>query len=127
MWFNDIGNRCIPNMKTCSIYHWNQNKNKNVTLSDKVWEISMSSLQCENISSHGQRRIVSFLKTAHWYGLNFLYLFIRPENLNLKFSENLATLTFLKEKVSTFAESKWYMYTLWLLITLCNMPEGFVT
>ena len=25
----DIGNRCIPNMKTFSIvYHWNQNRNK---------------------------------------------------------------------------------------------------
>ena len=45
---------------------------------------------------------ISFLKTAHWYGLNFLYLFIRPENLNLKISENLAALTFLREKVSTF-------------------------
>ena len=48
-------------------------------------------------------------------------------NLKLNFSENLAALTFLREKVSTFAESKWYMYTLWLLITLCNMPKGLVT
>ena len=24
----DIGTRCIPNMKTCSVYHWNQNRNK---------------------------------------------------------------------------------------------------
>ena len=53
-----------------------------------------------------------FLKTAHWYGLSFLYLFIRPENLNWKFSENLAGLTFLREKVSIFAESKWYMYNI---------------
>ena len=66
----------------------------------------MSSLKCEYISSYGQRRNISFLKTAHWYGLNFLYFFIRPENLNLKISENLAALTFLREKVSTFAESK---------------------
>ena len=93
----------------------------------KYEKVSMSSLKCEYISSYGQRRNISFLKTAHWYGLNFLYLFIRPENLNLKFSENLAALTFLREKVSTFAESKWYMYTLWLLITLCNMPKGLVT
>ena len=74
-----------------------------------------------------QRRNISFLKTTHWYGLNFVYFFIRPENLNLKFSENFAALTFLRDKVSTFAESKWYMYTLWLLITLCNMPKGLVT
>ena len=70
---------------------------------------------------------ISFLNTAYWYGLKFLYLFIRPENLNLKISENLAALTFLREKVSTFAKSKWYMYTFWLLITLCNMPKGLVT
>ena len=57
----------------------------------------------------------------------FLYLFIRPENLKSKFSENLAALTFLREKVTTFAESKWYMYTLWLLITLWIMPKGLVT
>ena len=61
--------------------------------------VSTSSLKYEYISSYGQRRNISFLKTAHWYGLNFLYLFIRPENLNLKFSENLAALTFLREKV----------------------------
>ena len=77
----------------------------------------------EKVSASGN---ISFLKTAHWYDLNFLYLFIRPENLNLKFSENVAALTFLREKVSSFAESKWYMYTLWLLITLCNMPKGLV-
>ena len=65
----------------------------------KYEKVSMSSLKCEYISSYGQRRNISFLKTAHWYGLNFLYLFIRPENLNLKFSENLAALTFLREKV----------------------------
>ena len=47
----------------------------------------------------------------------FLDLFIRPKNLYLKFSENLAALIFLREKVSTFAESKLYMYTLSLLIT----------
>ena len=34
---------------------------------------------------------------------------------------------FSERKGSTFAESKWYMYTLWLLITLCNMPKGLVT
>ena len=66
----------------------------------------MSSLKCEYISSYGQRRNISFLKTAHWYGLNFLYLFIRPENLNLKISENLAALTFLTEMLSAFTESK---------------------
>ena len=38
-------------------------------------------------------------------------------------SENLAALTFLREKVSTFAEPIWYMYTLWLLITLWNVPK----
>ena len=92
----------------------------------KYEKVFMSSLKCEYISSYGQRRNISFLKTAHWYGLNFLYLFIRPENLNLKFSENLAALTFLRVKVSTFAKSKWYMYTLWLLITVCNMPKGLV-
>ena len=43
----------------------------------------MSSLKCEGISSDGQRKYISFLKTVHWYGLIFLdsYLFIRPENL----------------------------------------------
>ena len=49
---------------------------------------------------------ISFLNNAHWYGLKFLYLFIRPENLNLNISENLAALTFLRENVSTIAESK---------------------
>ena len=39
-------------------------------------------------------------------------------------SKDLAALTFLREKIQTFAESKWYMYTLWFLITLCNMPKG---
>ena len=72
----------------------------------KYEKVSMSSLKCEYISSYGQRRNISFLKTAHWYGLNFLYLFIRPENLNLKISENLVALTFRREKVSTIAESK---------------------
>ena len=42
-------------------------------------------------------------------------------------SKDLAALTFLREKIQTFAESKWYMYTLWFLITLCNMPKGLVT
>ena len=96
---------------------------------DCIWQsmrVSMRSLKYEYISSYGQRRNI-ILKTAHWYGLNFLYVFIRTENLNLKFSENLADLTFLREKVSTFAESKWYVYTLWLLITLCNMPKGLLT
>ena len=56
-----------------------------------------------------------FLKTVHSYGLNFLdnYLFIRPENLKTNVG-------------STFAVSKWYMYTFWHLITLCNMPKGLV-
>ena len=58
----------------------------------KYEKVFMSSLKCEYISSYGQRRNISFLKTAHWYGLNFLYLFIRPKNLNLKISENLAAL-----------------------------------
>ena len=48
---------------------------------------------------------VTLIKTAHWYGLNFLCPFSRPENLKLQFSEKLAALTFLKEKVSTFAEA----------------------
>ena len=56
-------------------------------------------------------------------------VFIRPENLNLNISENLAALTFLREKVSAFAESRWYLYTLWLLITLITliMPKAVVT
>ena len=48
-------------------------------------------------------------------------------SLDLKISEILAALTFLTEKISIFAESEWYMYALWLLITLCNMPKGLVT
>ena len=66
--------------------------------------------------------------TLVWSG--FLYLFIRPEDLNLKISENLTALTLLGEKVSTSAESKWYiwyMYTLWLCITLGYMPKSLVT
>ena len=76
---------------------------------------------------HIDKEEISFLKAAYWYGLNFLYLFTRPKKMNLKISENLAALTFVREKVSTFAETKWYMYTLWLWITLCNMPKGLVT
>ena len=75
---------------------------------EKYEKVSMCSLKCEYISTYGQRRKNSFLETAHWYGLNFLYLFITPENLNLKFSDNLAALTDLK-------------------ITLCNMPKSLVT
>ena len=68
-----------------------------------------------------------FLENCTLISSESYYLFIRPENLNLKFSEKLAALTFLREKVWTFVESKWYMYTHWLLITLCNMPKGLVT
>ena len=93
----------------------------------KYEKVSMSSLKCECISSYGQRRTIFLLKTAHSHGINFLYLSIRPENLNLKISVNLSALTFLREKVSTLAESNWYMYTLWLLSTLCNMLKGLVT
>ena len=52
----------------------------------------MSSLKCEYISSYEQKRNISFLKTSHSYDLNFVYVFIRPENLNLKISENLVAL-----------------------------------
>ena len=76
-----------------------------MTLSDKVWERFY-----EQFEVWVESRNISFLKNAHCYGLNVLYLFIRPGNLNLKISENLAALTFLREKVSPFAESKWYMY-----------------
>ena len=47
----------------------------------KYEKVSMGSWKCENIFSYGQRRKISFCKTAHWYGLKSLYLFIRPENL----------------------------------------------
>ena len=93
----------------------------------KYEKVSMSSLKCEYISSYGQRRNISFWITAHWYGLNFLYLFIGPENLILTISKKLAPLTFLSEKVSTFVKCKSYMYTLQFLITLCNMPKVLVT
>ena len=93
----------------------------------KYEKVSMSSLKCEYIPSYGQKINISFSKTAHWYRLNFLCLFIRPEDFNLKIFENLAALTFLRENVSPFAGCKWYMCTLWLLITLCNMPKGLVT
>ena len=45
--------------------------------------VSMSNSKCEYISSYGQRRNISFLKTAHWNGLKFLdnCLLIRPQNL----------------------------------------------
>ena len=72
----------------------------------KYENVSMSSLKYEYIYPYEQKRNISFLKNGHWHGLNFLYLFIRPKNLNLKVSENLAALTFLRENVSTFAESK---------------------
>ena len=132
MQFNVFGNgiRYVPNMKNCSVYHWNQNRNKAdnkcsslqqmylficlalfVCVKDmkclrmaipiycfnifglifgllfclhiknlilgckdlaKYEKVSVSSLMCENISSYGKRRSISFLKIAHWYGLNFL-------------------------------------------------------
>ena len=105
----------------------------------KIEKVSTSSLKCEYIFSYGERRNISFLKTAYWYGLNFLYLlkeFLLPFHYylkifytfwNLKIPDNLDAITFLREKVSTFPESRWYMYTLWLLITLCSMPKGLVT
>ena len=66
---------------------------------------------------------------AHWHDLNFLgnYLLIRPENLKTWTFLKIWGQTFLREKVSTFDVSKWYMYTFWLLITLCNMSKGLVT
>ena len=49
---------------------------KNLILECKtIWQyekVSMSNLKCEYISSNGQRRNISILKTAHWYVLNFL-------------------------------------------------------
>ena len=74
-----------------------------MTLSDKVWERFY-----EQFEVWVESRNISFLKNAHCCGLNFLYLFIRSGNLKLKISENLAALTFLRETVSIFAESKWY-------------------
>ena len=74
-----------------------------MTLSDTVWERFY-----EQFEVWVESRNISFLKNAHCYGLNLLYLFIRPGNLNLKISQNLAALTFLRETVSIFAESKWY-------------------
>ena len=50
----------------CKIRMWHD-----LTKYDKV---SKSNLNCEYISSYGQRRNISFLKSAHWYGLNFLSL-----------------------------------------------------
>ena len=87
----------------------------------------MCSLKCEYISSYGQRKDNFFLKTAHWYGPNFLDgdVFIRPKNL--KTSLKIYPQTFLREKVSIFAMSKSYMYTFWLLISLSYMPKGLVT
>ena len=43
---------------------------------------SESSLKCEKICSYGQRRNISLLKTAHWYGQSIFdnYLFVRAEN-----------------------------------------------
>ena len=73
----------------------------------------MSSLKCEYISSYGQRRNISFLKTAHWYGLNFLdnYLFIRPENLKTNFFENLTT-NFSESKDINFCYFQIHLLTL---------------
>ena len=51
----------------------------------KYDKVPMGSLKCEYISSYGKRRNISFMKTAHWYVLNFLddYISIRPENLKM--------------------------------------------
>ena len=98
-----------------------------MTLSGKVWESFYEQFEVWVHFLIWTKKKHFFLENCTLLGLNFLYLFIRTENLNLKFSENLAALTFLRVKVSTFAKSKWYMYTLWLLITLYNMPKGLVT
>ena len=79
----------------------------------------MSSLRCEYISSYGERRNISFLKTEHWYGLNFLdnYLFIRPENLKtLKILENLAT-NFSERKGTNFC----YVQMIYIYIHLLTL------
>ena len=68
-----------------------------------------------------------FLKTTHWHGLNFLYNYLFTRLENLKTSLKIKPQTFLREKLSTFSMSKWYMCTFWLLITLCIMPKGLVT
>ena len=144
----DIGTRYIPNLKTCSVYHWNQNRNKaenkcsslhqkylficlfifdykarfvcvkdrpclRIAITDycfnifgsifsvlfcllvkksilgckTVWQ-SMIKFPCPvwSVSTFphiNKEEAFFFLKTANWYGQNFLdnYLFIRSENL----------------------------------------------
>ena len=77
----------------------------------------MSSLKCEYISSYGQRRDTSFMKTAHWHGLNFSdnYLFISPENLTI--TANLAA-NFSERKSINFCS---FQMTYVALLTL-NYP-----
>ena len=65
----------------------------------------MCNLKCEDISSYGQRNIFSWKLHIGMIWIFFdNYLFIKPENL--KASLKISPLTFLREKVSTFAVSK---------------------
>ena len=98
-----------------------------MTLSDKVWESFYEQFEVWVHFLIWAKKKHFFLENCTIIWSEFLYLFIRPGNLNFKFCENLAGLSFQREKVSTFAKSKWYMYTLWLLITLCNMSKGLLT
>ena len=68
----------------------------------KYEKVSTSSLKCEYISSYGQKRNISFLKTAHWYGLNFLFLFIRPENLNMLYESLVGQCEYTRQPKGSF-------------------------
>ena len=65
-------------------------------------KVSMCSLKCKYISSYKQRKNIFFLKIVHWYGL-FFYII----TFLLEISPKIEPQTFLREKISTSAVSKY--------------------
>ena len=94
---------------------------------DTIWQsmrVSTSSLKCEYISSYWQRNISWKL---HIDMVWIFYTFSLDLKIWTYIFGKFSCFNFSERKGSTLAKSKWYMYTLWLLITLCNMPKGLVT
>ena len=101
---------------------------KNLILEcDTIWQsmrVSTSSLKCEYISSYWQRNISWKL---HIDMVWIFYTFSLDLKIWTYIFGKFSCFNFSERKGSTLAKSKWYMYTLWLLITLCNMPKGLAT
>ena len=75
---------------------------------DSIWQSMRDFYKQFEVSVHfliWKKKKHFFLENCtltEWYSLRFLYLFIKTWKFELKFSENLSPLTFLREKVQLF-------------------------